>query len=56
MAMKAVCVLRGAGDTSGTVYFEQEVRCPCLTFTDVCFDKPRASFCASVLKWLAKLT
>lgn len=25
MAMKAVCVLKGAGDTSGTVYFEQEV-------------------------------
>lgn len=27
MAMKAVCVLKGAGDTSGTVYFEQEVSC-----------------------------
>lgn len=26
MVMKAVCVLKGAGDTSGTVYFEQEVR------------------------------
>ncbi|XP_008331462.1 superoxide dismutase [Cu-Zn] [Cynoglossus semilaevis] len=24
MVLKAVCVLRGAGDTSGTVYFEQE--------------------------------
>lgn len=26
-AMQAVCVLKGAGDTSGTVYFEQEVSC-----------------------------
>ncbi|XP_056267718.1 superoxide dismutase [Cu-Zn] [Pseudoliparis swirei] len=24
MVMKAVCVLKGAGETSGTVYFEQE--------------------------------
>lgn len=26
MVLKAVCVLKGAGETSGTVYFEQEVR------------------------------
>lgn len=25
MVLKAVCVLKGAGETSGTVYFEQEV-------------------------------
>nr|P83129.2 RecName: Full=Superoxide dismutase [Cu-Zn] [Paralichthys olivaceus] len=24
MALKAVCVLKGAGETSGTVHFEQE--------------------------------
>lgn len=25
MVMKAVCVLKGAGETAGTVHFEQEV-------------------------------
>lgn len=26
MVLKAVCVLKGAGETTGTVYFEQEVK------------------------------
>uniref|UniRef100_A0AAQ4QL57 Superoxide dismutase [Cu-Zn] n=1 Tax=Gasterosteus aculeatus aculeatus TaxID=481459 RepID=A0AAQ4QL57_GASAC len=26
MVVKAVCVLKGAGETTGTIYFEQEVR------------------------------
>lgn len=62
MAMKAVCVLKGAGDTSGTVHFEQEVSCQASQETlsllnlygHLSNNRVRSS-CVWVLKWLAKL-
>lgn len=38
MAMKAVCVLKGTGEVTGTVYFEQQVKISCGFFCAVCSD------------------
>lgn len=66
MVLKAVCVLKGAGETNGTVFFEQEVMHDSPFFTEEAkfglatpettrkSDKqPHARVSADMLKWLA---